>query len=91
MKKISDKLLERYSRQIIIDEVGISGQQKIFASSIAIIGCGGLGTSAAQYLSMAGVGNIKLIDNDTVSNSNLNRQTLLKHCLDGNSQLLINI
>lgn len=76
MKKISDKLLERYSRQIIIDEVGISGQQKIFSSSIAIIGCGGLGTSAAQYLSMAGVGNIKLIDNDTVSNSNLNRQTL---------------
>ena len=76
MKKISDKLLERYSRQIIISEVGISGQQKIFSSSITIIGCGGLGTSAAQYLSMAGVGNIKLIDNDTVSNSNLNRQTL---------------
>ena len=76
MVKFNDKILEKFSRQIIIDKVGIEGQQKIMESSILIIGCGGLGSSAAQYLAMLGIGQITLVDNDKVSLSNLNRQTL---------------
>lgn len=76
MKKIDDFNLEKYSRQIIINEVGENGQLKIINSKIAIVGCGGLGTSAAQYLSMSGVGHFYLIDDDTIDLSNLNRQTL---------------
>lgn len=76
MKNINDEQLERYSRQIIINKVGIEGQKKIFSSSVCIIGCGGLGTSAAQYLVMSGIQKFILIDDDTISLSNLNRQTL---------------
>ena len=76
MPKLTDKQIEKYSRQIIIEKIGISGQKKILKSSICIVGCGGLGSSAAQYLSMTGVGNIMLIDNDLINLSNLNRQTL---------------
>ena len=76
MPKLTDKQTEKYSRQIIIEKIGMSGQKKIFNSSICIIGCGGLGSSAAQYLSMTGVGNIMLIDHDMINLSNLNRQTL---------------
>ena len=77
MTLLSEKELEKYSRQILIDKVGIKGQEEIKASSVLLIGCGGLGTSAAQYLVMAGVGKIKIIDFDSVELSNLNRQTLL--------------
>ena len=76
MKNLSTKKIEKYSRQIIMKEVGINGQKKICRSSICIIGCGGLGTSAAQYLTMTGVENITLIDYDVVELSNINRQTL---------------
>ena len=76
MPKLTEKQTEKYSRQIIIEKIGMSGQKKIFNSSICIVGCGGLGSSAAQYLSMTGVGNIALIDHDLINLSNLNRQTL---------------
>ena len=76
MKNLSTKKIEKYSRQIIMKEVGINGQKKICRSSICIVGCGGLGTSAAQYLTMTGVENITLIDYDVVELSNINRQTL---------------
>ena len=76
MPKLTDKQIEKYSRQIIIEKIGLSGQKKILNSSICIVGCGGLGSSAAQYLSMTGIGNIMLIDNDIINLSNLNRQTL---------------
>ena len=78
MNNLKDEFLEKYSRQIIIDEVGLKGQKKICNASISIIGCGGLGTSAAQYLSMSGIGSFTLIDNDIISLSNLNRQTLFE-------------
>ena len=76
MNDRSQYLMEKYSRQIMMEQIGVSGQKKIFNASVCIIGCGGLGTSAAQYLSMSGLGNITLIDDDKVSLSNLNRQTL---------------
>ena len=76
MSKLSNKQIEKYSRQIIIDAFGISGQRKIINTKVLIIGCGGLGTSAAQYLSMAGIKYLGLVDDDSVSLSNLNRQTL---------------
>ena len=76
MRKTEEYFLEKYSRQIIMEQVGVEGQKKINNSSICIIGCGGLGTSAAQYLSMSGIGKLVFIDHDTIVLSNLNRQTL---------------
>ena len=76
MKSPEEYFLEKYSRQIIMAQVGVEGQKKIKNSSICIIGCGGLGTSAAQYLSMSGIGKLVLIDHDSIVLSNLNRQTL---------------
>ena len=67
--------LERYDRQIILRQLGINGQQKLKRSRVLIIGAGGLGCPCGMYLAGAGVGNIGIIDHDTVSLSNLNRQT----------------
>ncbi|MBK9935980.1 MAG: HesA/MoeB/ThiF family protein [Cytophagaceae bacterium] len=69
---------ERYSRQILLPEIGTDGQQMIEQASVLIVGVGGLGTLVAQYLAMAGVGKIGLMDFDRVSESNLNRQVLYK-------------
>ena len=76
MRNTEEYFLEKYSRQIIMEQVGVEGQKKINSSSICIIGCGGLGTSAAQYLSMSGIGKLVFIDHDSIVLSNLNRQTL---------------
>ena len=76
MRNSEEYFLEKYSRQIIINKVGVEGQKKIYNTSICIVGCGGLGTSAAQYLSMSGIGKLVLIDHDSIILSNLNRQTL---------------
>ena len=62
MNNIDNKQLERYSRQIIINKLGIKGQKRIFNTSVCIIGCGGLGTSAAQYLVMSGIQKLILIE-----------------------------
>ncbi|MCA0362675.1 MAG: HesA/MoeB/ThiF family protein [Bacteroidetes bacterium] len=70
------KNLERYSRQILLPEIREQGQQMIGEASVLIVGVGGLGTLVAQYLAMAGVGKIGLMDFDRVSKSNLNRQVL---------------
>ncbi len=66
----------RYARQIVISEIGREGQEKLKASRILIVGAGGLGSPAAMYLACAGVGTIGLVDEDTVSISNLQRQIL---------------
>ncbi len=68
--------LERYSRQIILEDVSVKGQEKILNSKVLIIGTGGLGAPAAMYLGAAGVGTIGLVDADTVDLSNLQRQII---------------
>lgn len=64
----------RYSRNIMLSEIGIEGQEKLFQSSVLIVGCGALGSVAAMYLAGSGVGRIGLIDFDTIDISNLQRQ-----------------
>ncbi len=68
--------VERYQRHILLKEIGGAGQQKLATARILLIGMGGLGNSAAQYLAAAGVGHLGLADNDHVSLSNLQRQIL---------------
>ena len=76
MGVLDQKNLEKYSRQLIIEQIGLEGQKKIFNTSICIVGCGGLGTSVSQYLAMAGIGKFHFIDSDKIELSNLNRQVM---------------
>ena len=71
---MNDDQLLRYSRHILLDEVGIEGQQAILDAHVLIIGAGGLGSPAALYLAASGVGRITLVDDDTVDLTNLQRQ-----------------
>jgi len=66
--------LERYSRHILLQDVGFEGQEKILTAKVLIVGAGGLGAPAALYLAAAGIGTVGIIDNDTVDLSNLQRQ-----------------
>jgi len=68
--------LKKYSRQLILKNIGVSGQKKIFNSKILVIGAGGLGCPLMLYLAYSGVGNIGIVDNDKVEISNLSRQVL---------------
>ena len=74
--KLDKKQLDRFSRQIILKDIGVLGQKKIFQSKVLIVGAGGLGCSVAEFLVRAGVGNIGIIDNDLVDLSNIHRQSL---------------
>lgn len=73
---LSDEQLDRYSRHIILKEIGGAGQTRLLGTHVAIIGVGGIGCPAVQSLAAAGIGRLTLIDGDTVSLSNLQRQTL---------------
>jgi molybdopterin-synthase adenylyltransferase len=73
---MNDQQLLRYSRHILLDQIGIEGQQKITQAHALIIGAGGLGSPAALYLASAGVGKITLVDDDDVDLTNLQRQIL---------------
>ncbi len=73
---MTDEQLLRYSRHILLDALGIEGQERILASHALIVGAGGLGSPAALYLASAGIGRITLVDDDTVDFTNLQRQIL---------------
>ncbi|MFS4482508.1 molybdopterin-synthase adenylyltransferase MoeB [Hyunsoonleella sp. 2307UL5-6] len=70
---------KQYNRHLILDAIGIEGQEKLKAAKVLVIGAGGLGCPILQYLAAAGVGTIGIIDNDTVDQSNLQRQILYTH------------
>jgi adenylyltransferase/sulfurtransferase len=76
MLDLDDQLLQRYSRHILLNEIGIEGQTRIHNCRMLVIGAGGLGSPAAFYLASAGVGLITLVDGDTVDLTNLQRQIL---------------
>jgi molybdopterin-synthase adenylyltransferase len=77
---MNDDQLLRYSRHILLDEIGIEGQQRLLAGHALVIGAGGLGSPVALYLGTAGVGRITLVDHDTVDLTNLQRQ--IAHRMD---------
>jgi molybdopterin-synthase adenylyltransferase len=74
--ELTDAQLSRYSRHILLDDIGIEAQSKICASTALVVGAGGLGSPAAMYLASAGVGHIILADDDTVDITNLQRQIM---------------
>ncbi|KAB0572401.1 molybdopterin-synthase adenylyltransferase MoeB [Brucella pituitosa] len=75
-KPFSSEELERYARHIVLPEIGGPGQQMLKAARVLIVGAGGLGAPVLQYLAAAGIGTLGLVDDDTVSLSNLQRQVI---------------
>ena len=76
MVELSDQQLDRYARHIVLRDIGGAGQAKLLESHVLLIGAGGIGCPAIQYLAAAGVGTISVVDDDEVSLSNLQRQVL---------------
>jgi molybdopterin/thiamine biosynthesis adenylyltransferase len=75
-KTLTAEQRERYSRHLLLDEVGLEGQQRLLDAKVLLLGAGGLGSPAALYLAAAGVGTLGIVDNDTVDLSNLQRQVI---------------
>ena len=88
-KQLNKNLIERFSRQIVLKDIGILGQKKILSSKVLVIGAGGLGCPVSEFLARAGVGTIGIIDNDIVSLSNLHRQSLYETPNIGKSKVTI--
>lgn len=85
---MNDQQLLRYSRHILLDEIGIEGQERILAAHVLIIGAGGLGSPAALFLGSAGVGQMTLVDDDEVDLTNLQRQIAHTTARVGQSKVL---
>jgi adenylyltransferase/sulfurtransferase len=73
---LADDSLDRYARHIVLREIGGEGQKKLLAATVVLIGAGGIGAPAIQYLAAAGIGRLRVVDDDAVSLDNLQRQVL---------------
>ncbi|MFV2029440.1 HesA/MoeB/ThiF family protein [Neisseria sp. S1] len=85
---MDDRDLLRYSRHLLLDEIGIEGQQKLLDATVLVVGCGGLGTAALPYLAAAGVGRLIIADHDNVDDTNLQRQTAFSESDIGRNKAL---
>ena len=74
--KLNKREIEKFSRQIILKNIGALGQKKILEAKVLIIGMGGLGCPAAEFLTRSGIGTLGIVDHDRVSLSNIHRQIL---------------
>ncbi len=84
---MDDAQLQRYSRQILLPQIGLEGQQKLLNSSVLIVGLGGLGSPLAMYLAAAGVGELVIADGDRVDLSNLQRQIIHRNADIGRTKV----
>ena len=87
--QLSKKIIERFSRQIVLKDIGILGQKKILSSKVLIVGAGGLGSPVAEFLPRAGIGSLGRVDYDTVTLANWHRQSLYHISDIGNFQVKI--
>lgn len=81
--ELTDTQLDRYSRQLLLPNVDIQGQQRLKSAHVVVVGLGGLGSPIVGYLAAAGIGTLTVIDHDTVERSNLQRQTLYREAQIG--------
>ncbi len=84
---LDDRAFRRYARHLILDEIGEAGQAKLLASRVLIVGAGGLGSPVALYLAAAGVGHLTLVDDDTVDDTNLQRQIIHSEAAIGRAKV----
>ena len=88
-KHLKKHLIEQFSRQIVLKDIGILGQKKILATKVLVVGIGGLGCPTVEFLARAGIGTLGIVDYDKVSLSNLHRQSLYEKSDVGKSKVLI--